>query len=78
MRSETSRSILGGGLLVACASLAVWAFASQAQVIDTDACQKSCYDVHSDCVDSCSDGNDPVECESSCDEQLQDCLSDCS
>ena len=76
MRVETKRPMRLGVLLAAMA-LAVWAFSSQAQVIDTDPCQKACYDDHTACVDACGDETDPMDCESSCDQQQEDCLSQC-
>jgi hypothetical protein len=76
MGDETKMSVRLGVLLAA-GALAIWALASQAQVIDADACQKACERAHIACVDACSDEDNPVECEERCDDQMQECLSGC-
>jgi hypothetical protein len=70
------RSDLVERLAVACL-VAIWSFATWAQVIDSTPCQKSCYDQKSLCVSECGTHNNPVECEARCDDQLADCLREC-
>ena len=70
------RTIRMGVLLAVCA-LAIWTFASQAQVIDADSCERTCNRDHAACVDACGNGDNPVECDGQCNRDWQDCLHEC-
>ncbi len=71
-----SKSILFT-LLAAASLVAIWSFATGAQVIDSTPCQKSCYEQKSACISACGTETNPVECEARCDDQLADCLQQC-
>jgi hypothetical protein len=64
-------------LLAAACLVAIWTFATGAQVIDATPCEKACYEQESDCVTACGEDTDPVECEGRCEDQLDDCLEQC-
>ncbi len=64
-------------LLSAACLVAIWSFATWAQVIDSTPCQKSCYEQKSMCVSACGTEGNPIECEEQCDDQLADCLRQC-
>jgi hypothetical protein len=70
------KTILGVLLSIAC-GLAIWTFASPAQVIDASPCEKSCDHQHAVCIGVCGEQDNPVECESGCNDDFQDCLDDC-
>jgi len=57
--------------------VAMWSFATSAQVIDSSPCQESCYEQKSVCVSACGTESNPVECETQCHDQLVDCLRQC-
>ncbi len=48
-----------------------------AQVVDSSACEQSCYERKSICVSACGRHTDPVECEAQCHDELLDCLKQC-
>jgi hypothetical protein len=64
-------------LLAALCLAAIWSFAGWAQVIDSTACERSCYEQKSVCVSACGAHTNPVECEAQCDDQLDTCLEQC-
>jgi hypothetical protein len=70
------RSALFVLLAMACLA-AIWSFATSAQIIDSDACQKACYEEQTDCETACGEHTNPVECEGRCEDQLEDCLERC-
>jgi len=72
MRRPILVALLGAACLVA-----IWSFATGAQVIDSTPCQKSCYEQKSLCISACGTETNPVECEARCHDQLADCLKQC-
>jgi len=70
------RSVLVTLFAAAC-GVAIWSFATSAQVIDATPCQKSCYEQHSACVSACGAHDNPIECEARCDDQFEDCDAEC-
>jgi hypothetical protein len=70
------RSVLVALLAAACL-VAIWGFASWAQVIDSTPCEASCYEQKSVCVSACGTHVNPVECEARCDDALDECLEQC-
>ena len=64
-------------LLAAACLVATWSFVTSAKVIDSNPCEKVCYDEESSCVSACGTQANPVECEEQCHDQLLDCLKEC-
>ena len=72
MRGSAFFVLLAGACLVAASS-----FITSAQVIDSNACEQSCYEQESICVSECDTHTNPVECEAQCHDELTDCLRRC-
>jgi len=72
-----SSAIVTAWAAVCAAFVFIHAGAASAQVIDGDACTAACQDQHDTCVESCSDGNDPVDCDDNCQDALDDCVDAC-
>ena len=64
-------------LLAAACLVTIWSFITSAQVIDSSACEQSCYEQKSICVSACGTHTNPVECEAQCHDELLDCLKQC-
>ncbi len=64
-------AILGAGLL------AFWSVHASSQAIDTNACERACYEDQTACIEDCGDHSNPVECEAECHDELRDCLREC-
>ncbi len=64
-------------LLAAVCLVAMWSFATGAQVIDSTPCRKSCYEQKSVCISARGTETNPLECEARCHDQLADCLKQC-
>jgi hypothetical protein len=64
-------------LFAAACLVAAWSFTTWAQAIDSDPCQKSCYEQESVCVSACGADGNPIECEEGCQDQRTDCLRQC-
>jgi hypothetical protein len=72
MRGSTGALLLGAACLIA-----LWGVISSAQVIDSNACQRACYEQKGRCVTACGMHDDPVECDADCHDQLTDCVREC-
>ena len=64
-------------MFAAACLVAIWSFATWAQVIDSTPCQKSCDEQKSMCVSACGTESNPIECEERCNDQLADSLRQC-
>ncbi len=65
------------GLLVLGTALALWSFATRAQLIDSDPCRSGCYEAYDNCIDACTVEDSPIACGQTCQDRLDGCLEEC-
>lgn len=68
---------LAGAALIAFVVLGVWAPASRAQIIDSNDCERACYERQSACARVCGEHTNPVECDATCRDEREDCIREC-
>ena len=68
---------LFGAGLIGIVVFGAWAPVSRAQVIDSNDCERACYEQESACVRVCGEHTNPDECDATCQDHLEDCLREC-
>lgn len=69
--------VLSGAVLIEFAVLGAFAPESRAQIIDSNDCERACYEQESACARACGEHTNPMECDATCRDDRDDCLREC-